>query len=244
MDKKFNVVVYQYNDKFLYDECLIKFINNYGLLEHPVKQIYSTYYIQQIFKESPAMLEMYQTTLFYALASSSLEHFKCENMVTIEIIKDLRDNPFSFDYREFYRTYYVTNGSHTAMLAELDEAYQKYYDKVEENMTYDDFDYGKQTSLYYVYKPEPEPKHKVRHVIIKPFDSKMIINANSNVEFPDKNEYFLENLIIRYFNKTLNIDESLINDINSMIFHATIKEFLLIPCLIFILKQKNNELLQ
>jgi hypothetical protein len=165
-------------------------------------------------------------------------------MVTIEIIKDLRDNPFSFDYREFYRTYYVTNGSHTAMLAELDEAYQKYYDKVEENMAYDDFDYGKQTSLYYAYKPEPEPKHKVRHVIIKPFDSKMIINANSNVEFPDKNEYFLENLIIRYFNKTLNIDESLINDINSMIFHATIKEFLLIPCLIFILKQKNNELLQ
>lgn len=243
LDSKFNTILCKYNDKLLYNECLIKFINNNKLLELPSKKIYSSLYIQEIFGDSMALLEMYKTTLFYALEEKDFSNFICENFVTIEIIKDLKDNPFSFDYREYFRTYYVTNDSHKNLISSLDEKYDKYITKVKQDMTYDQFDFGKQSSLGYQFEPNPDPPSKERHIIIKPHASNLIKNINNNLRYKNNLDYFLENIIIMYFNNTLEINEYLLSDIEKKNFYPSIKEFLLIPCIIFILKDEIKKLL-
>jgi len=78
----------------------------------------------------------------------------------------------------------------------------------------------------------------VRHNYIMPENSQFVINCNSGILFDDNREYFLENLLIKYFNKTLVIDNELIEQLSKHNFYPTFREFLLVPCLIFILKKE------
>jgi hypothetical protein len=186
---------------------------------------------------------LYETTIYHAIVEDSLSDFKCENFITMEILKENKDNPFSFDPREFYRCFYVDNNSHAKLLKELDQNYDKYREEVMKKMTYDAFDFGKLNSIYWQHMPEPDPESKHRHVLIEPHSSLMIQNCNSNVLYDNNGEFFLENLLIQYFNKTLVIDDDFSTMMTKKNFHPTYKEFLLMPCIIFIIKRKVKELL-
>jgi hypothetical protein len=139
---------------------------------------------------------------------------------------------------------YLDSKSHKDLLEEMDKSYEDYKKQHVTTLNYGDYPFGKQSSLEwkFLHSEVDEPKTKVRHVLIKPHDNKLIGNLNSNILFDDNVDYFLENIIIMYFNNKLVIDENFLVELRNFNFHPTFKEFLLIPCILYILKEKIKEL--
>lgn len=246
MNPKFNVLTYKYNDKNLYNEFLIRFIIDNNIFDTKFKKLYKSYYIQDIFPDSTGMFELYDDTIYMALSEDDIKYFKKENMVTMEIQKNLKDNPFSFDYEDYYRTYYVDTDSHKEMIASLDQTYEAYKNNLPIGLNYD-YNYsdvfGKNSSNMYQYlKAEEDPQGKVRHILICPHNNEFIERVNNGELFTNNSEYFLENIIIQFLNKKLNIDEEFVSTLKRKNWHPAFKEFLLIPCLIFILKKEIDSL--
>lgn len=239
LNRKYNVFTYRYNDKNIYNEFLIRFLINNGILDNTQRKFLGSYYIQDIFVDSPAFYEVYEHTIYKALEENDMDYFKFENMVTAEITKNQKNNPFSLDYNEYYRVCYVPNSIQTQhdTIENLDKTYEKYKEEKTISLSYDDV-FGRLGNTNFGFIEKEDPKNLVRHVYITPENSQFVINCNSNILFDDNKEYFLENLIIKYFNKTLIIDEELIENLNKHNFYPTFREFLLLPCIIFILKKE------
>jgi len=241
ISNKFNSLIYKYNDKILYNEFLIRFIIDNKILENTQRKILGSYYIQDIFIDSPAFYQVYDQTIYAALSDNNLDNFKLENMVTMRIEKGLKNNPFSFDYEDYYRVCYVKNDSHSEVIQELDTTYENYRKETVTSLEYDDV-FGRMGNSNFSFITEDEPKNLEKHVSIVPHDSYFIRNINSGIEFEDNTKYFLENIIINYFNNTLNIDVDFVNKINKHHLYPTLNEFLLLPCIILILKRRIVEL--
>lgn len=243
LNTKYNVFVYKYNDKIIYNEFLIRFIINNSLLENKEREIVQSIYIQDIFPDSPAMYELYESTLYYALEENDSSLFKYENMITMQIQKDCKDNPFALDYNDYYRVYYTENNNkkNTEEIIELDKEYQSYKNNKKISLSYNDI-FGGFHVASYGFEDKPDPPNLNRHVLIIPHENKFHINIENNIEFEDKRKHFLENIIIKYFNKELDINSDFINSINKFNFHPTFLEYLLMPCLFFILYNKIDEL--
>lgn len=243
LNTRFNVFLYKYNDKILYNEFLIRFIINNSLLENKEREIVKSLYIQDIFPDSPAMYEMYESTLYFALEEKDPTLFKYENMVTMQIQKDFKDNPFALDYNDYYRVYYTEydNYENTKELIELDKQYQNYKNNKKIALSYDDV-FGGFHNANYGFLDPPEPEDFKRHILIIPHNNNFHLNVISNIEYEDNRKHLLENIIIKYFNDTLDINEEFITYLNKFNFHPTFLEYLLMPCLFFILYNKIDEL--
>lgn len=252
MNKKYNILIYRYNDKEVYNEFLIKFILNNQILKNTKRKLLSSYYIQDIFKDSLARTELYHHTIYYALEKQNKDLFEFENLITMKIPKDFKESPFALDWKEYYRVFYVDGSHFDDVRAELDKTYDKYKKKNDIMLKYDDV-FGKQHNSSYQfisdYFPEYEldngdnPKTKaVYHIKIIPHDNIFVANVKNNILYGDNNEYFYENIIIRYFNNCLDINKDFLSDILEHNNFPSFKGYLLIPCIIFILKNKINEL--
>lgn len=245
MNPKFNILTYKYNDKNIYNEFLIRFIIDNKVFESKFKKLYGTYVFQDIFRDSVGFMELYDNTIYMALSENDVGYFTMENMVTMEIQKDLKNNPFSFDYEEYYRVYPVDKGSHKQTLIEFDLAYEKYNQEFLENAVYNlDTDvFGKNTSnMQYIYKSNKDPDCKKRHILIIPHNNEFVDRIHSGICYEDEKTYYLENILIKYFNKTLIIDNEFVSKLKKKNWHPAFKEFILVPCLIFLLKKKIDQL--
>jgi len=237
LNRKYNVFTYRYNDKNIYNEFLIRFLINNGILDNTQRTFLGSYYIQDIFIDSPAFYELYDMTIYKALEEDDIDYFKLEDMVTMEILKNITNNPFSLDYNEYYRVCYVPSDSHNETIKELDSTYENYKAKKTISLSYDDV-FGRLGNTNYGFIDKADPEHLVRHAFITPHQSEFVINCNSNIQYEDGKEYFLENILIKHFNKTLVIDNELLEILNKHNFFPTFREYLLVPCLIFILKNE------
>lgn len=243
MNPKFNVLTYKYNDKNIYDEFLIRFLIDNKVFESKFKKIYGTYYIQDIFKDSVGFMELYDNTIYMAVAENSKNYLTMENMVTMEIQKDLKNNPFSFDYEEYYRVYPIDRGTHKDLIVELDNKYEAYKTEWLNSASYNNDIFGKNTNdMSEFYCNQKDPEGKVRHALIIPHDNELVDRVHSGIEYPDDKQFFLENILIKYLNKTLIIDDEFVSKLRKKNWHPAFKEFLLIPCLIFILKNEIKKL--
>jgi len=239
LNRKYNVFTYRYNDKNIYNEFLIRFLINNKILENTQRTFLGSYYVQDVFIDSPAFYELYDMTIYKALEEKNIEYFKLEDMVTMEIVKNLKNNPFSLDYNEYYRVCYVPSDSHNDSIKELDNTYESYKENKTISLSYDDV-FGRLGNTNYGFIDKPDPKNLVRHAFITPHQSQFVVNCNSYIMYENDKEYFLENIIVKYFNKTLVIDNEFLNILNKHNFFPTFREYLLIPCLIFILKNEIN----
>jgi len=237
LNRKYNVFTYRYNDKNIYNEFLIRFLINNGILDNTQRTFLGSYYIQDIFVDSPAFYELYDMTIYKALEENDIDYFKLEDMVTMEIIKNLKNNPFSLDYNEYYRVCYVPSDSHNETIKELDKTYESYKENKTISLSYDDV-FGRLGNTNYGFIDKPDPQGLVRHAFITPHQSQFISNCNSGIMYENNREYFLENILVKYFNKTLVIDNEFLDTLNKHNFFPTFREYLLIPCLIFILKNE------
>lgn len=244
MDNKFKSLIYQYNDKLLYNEFLVKFIYENKILDNINHKIFGSYYIQQIFPDSPGRTELYKKSIYYALVKNDLQWFKFEDLVTFSIQKNIRNCPFSVDYRDYYRIFYVDSDMYDNRITEkLDEEYQRYKDQTILYLTYDDV-FGKMhnTSYYKWLNLEEDENGKTRHIKIIPHNNEFIKRANEYNLYEDNEQYFLENILIKYFNNKLIINKAFLDELINFVKYPCLKEFLLIPCIIFILKNKIVDL--
>jgi len=176
-------------------------------------------------------------TIYKALEENDIDYFKLEDMVTMEIIKNLKNNPFSLDYNEYYRVCYVPSDSHNEVIKELDTSYENYKTQKTISLSYDDV-FGRLGNTNYGFIDKADPEHLVRHAFITPHKSEFVVNCNSDILYDNDKEYFLENILIKYFNKKLEIDDDFLTSLKKHNFFPTYREYLLIPCLIFILKNE------
>jgi len=77
---------------------------------------------------------------------------------------------------------------------------------------------------------------------IVPHNLQFIDNVINNELYVDDKEFFIENIIINYFNDNLTIDEDFLDTINNYNFIPKLSEFLLVPCLLYILKDYKSDL--
>ena len=243
MNPKFKVLTYKYNDKNIYNEFLIRFIIDNKVFDSKFKTLYGSYIFQDIFKDSAGFMELYDNTIYMALAENNVGYLTMENMVTMEITKDLKNNPFSFDYEEYYRVYPVDKGTHKNVIVELDKKYEEYKQAWLDMAQYNSDVFGKNTNdMGEFFSNQKDPSGKVRHVLLIPFENEFVDRIHSGIEYENEKVNFLENILIKYFNKTLNINDEFVSKLKRKSWHPAFKEFLLIPCLIFILKNEIKEL--
>ena len=250
MNKKYNILTYRYNDKNIYNEFLIKFILENEILKNVNRKLLSSYYIQDIFKDSLARTELYHHTIFYALERNDKKLFEFENMVTRQIQKSFKESPFALDYEEYYRVFYIDVKDYKKIKTELDTSFQKYKDKTEILLKYDDV-FGRQHNSSYQFIDDYFPDYYMengkkspvdRHIKIIPHSNLFASNVQNNILYGDNEEYFYENIIIKYFNEKLFINDNLLEEIDLHTNYPCFKEFLLIPCVIFILKNEIKRL--
>jgi len=74
-------------------------------------------------------------------------------------------------------------------------------------------------------------------------DNTLVSNIKSNTLYADTKAYALENIVISFLNKTILLDEQFLIDLNKINFKPTLQEFLLVPCIISILKTFKSSLM-
>lgn len=86
--------------------------------------------------------------------------------------------------------------------------------------------------------------------IISPFNNELIVKIldgtnylNTLNEIDDK-EHLIENIIIDHMNDRLTLNEDLLKKIDRHSYYPNLKDFLLIPCLLFILNSYENRLIR
>lgn len=237
MYKKYNILLYQFNDKIIYNEFLIRFIINNKILENTEKKLLSSYYIQDIFTDSPAFYELYNQTIYKAIEMLDYKYFRLEDMVTMRIPKSLKNNPFSMDREDYYRVSYVESNLHDKNIKALDEKYNYYAENHEINLTYEQvFDLTGNNSSY-TFEFE-DPKGLIKHVWISPHDSRFIEKCNNMIFYKDNDTFFLENIIINYLNHTLDINNDFLTLLENHHYFPFLREFLLLPIIMLILKRE------
>jgi hypothetical protein len=70
------------------------------------------------------------------------------------------------------------------------------------------------------------------------------IRANTPIDGTEDYSYVLENIIIRYLNDDLQFDEDLLQELNDIQYSPFLEGFLLIPCILFILKDYRKQLIK
>lgn len=180
-DYNYNIITYNYNNQLLMNDSLNSFISKFQILNTKRKRYLKTYYIEDYSAYNQTLVELYETTLYYAMETGRTDRFVCENIKL-------------FNYP----------------LTPLVPMY---------------FDTKKYMSCLYVKDIND----------LNPHNNELIKNINNDIYFQDSEEYFLENIIIQFFNKKLIINKDLIDKILKHNFKPFFKEYLLLPCLIFIL---------
>jgi hypothetical protein len=186
---KFNVLIYKIGGKNIYNELLIKFIQNNDLFNLD-RSYLNSMYIDSIYEDDYLLEPEFKNTLYYALQHKTIDSLQFENFVANRII-DVETAPFYEAYEKFYKTDYTTS---------------------------------------------------VVNNLIIPHDDLLIHNINSNTLY-NTDEMLLEDIIINYFNDNLTLNSTLLDDINGFNFNLyMLKSYLLIPCIIYILKDIKNKL--
>jgi len=187
---KFNVLIYKIGGKNIYNELLIKFIQNNDLFNLD-RSYLDSIYIDSIYEDDYLLEPEFKNTLYYALQHKTIDSLQFENFVANRII-DVETAPFYEAYEKFYKTDYITS---------------------------------------------------VVNNLIIPHDNLLIHNINSNTLY-NTDEMLLEDIIINYLNDNLTLDSTLLDDINSFNFNLyMLKSYLLIPCVIYILKDIKSKLI-
>jgi len=248
MNNKFHVILYKYNDKLLYNEFLIRFIRDNDILSNDEKSLFGSHYIQEIFPESPARYEIYECTIYNALTENKSDDFLFENMITNEIPKNFKDNPFSLDYEEYYRVIYCDREHVKEIFGKLQYSADilKSMKPFDERVTSWLNPFQSNLEEFYQRKEDNEcpnsPFKKDPRIYIEPHENRFRENLISGITYKDKKHFYFENIIISYFNNQLVIDEEFINEVIRKNFYPSFKEYLLMPCLIFILKNEIKRL--
>lgn len=239
MNNKYKVILYQYNDKIIYNDFLLNFIQENNILENNERKILNSYYIYDLFEDSPAKTQLYNDTIYYALTENKKEYFKMENLVTFKILKNYKTSPFSLDYEDYYRVHYIPAGSHNEILTELDNNYNSYMNDAIVYYNYNEV-FGRRNNPYFGFIDEDKNKSPLKnhHIKIIPHNNYFVDYVQSNIKYNDNYEYYLENIIIDYLNNTLKIDDVFLDDLKQHKFLPCFKEFLLVPCLILVLKRE------
>jgi hypothetical protein len=248
MNNRYHCLLYKYNDKLIYNEFLIRFIRDNDILENIENSLFGSNYIQEIFPESPARYEIYETTLYSALSENNIDEFIFENMITNEIPKNDKDNPFSLDYEDYYRVIYCSRKEAKKVLGNLN-----YSNKILESTYPIDERFTSWLNPFTVnqeefYKRKSQDlrnisnKYKHPRIYIEPHENSLIENINNGIKYNNKKQFYFENIIIMYFNKQLVINEDFIDEVMRKNFYPSFKEYLLMPCLIFILKNEIKRL--
>jgi hypothetical protein len=78
--------------------------------------------------------------------------------------------------------------------------------------------------------------------VVIPFNNDLVTNIKENILFNEE-VFSLEDTIIKYINNDLTLNEALLNSLLDYEYLDTITHFLLIPCILFILKEYKAKLL-
>lgn len=99
----------------------------------------------------------------------------------------------------------------------------------------------KYAQCFFVNRENENKKELMLVPIVRPFGNKLINNIINNIHYKTNNN-FLENIIIDYFNNKIIIDYEFIKKIKQNIFKPDLTEFLLMPCLIYIINEAIKKL--
>ena len=218
-NERFGIISYRYHDRNLYNSYLIKFLADNELLERKHSYL-STIFIYDIFDDDAIFEELYERTLYWALENKDIDRLEVESFYTM--VLDNPSTPFYGHYEKFYKCKYE---SREFLPSGMTEVIRPHMDLLIENI---------RNNELFMIPHVPSIKH------LNDINEEINEDEITLIEHPD---YVYENIIIKYMNNDLILDDNFINYLTKINFRPFLKEFLLVPCILFILKDFKNSLL-
>jgi hypothetical protein len=178
------------------------------------------------------------------------------NIYNDYLVKFIMDNQlFKRNRIGIYNSFYIDDVFETSDVNYFDEFYERAYFYALENRDtsqlqienfrlslLDDerFPFYQHYEKYY--KSVYDDSFVNNEEAITPHQNVFIYNIKNNILYPDNIEYYLENLIIKFFNEELTLNEELLDSLIEYDLKPCLSHFLLLPCILFILKYFKEKL--
>ena len=107
----FGVPIHKYNDKFLYNEYVCKFMKDNLVLEKINKTVRGSYYVDDLIVDRYSVLNFYEYTIYRAIETKNYSHLKYYNFYPINMPKAITMTPFFFANEPYYLCSYHMSGN-------------------------------------------------------------------------------------------------------------------------------------
>lgn len=210
-------------DLDIYDEEMTIFMYKNKLTEK-LKKFYKEIYIEPLIKTSAdGNYELYEHSIYRAMELKSYSNLSFEDFFLTEMRNT--ELPYYGNYRKFYRC-------------------NRAFVDIERRFNINEYIYPvPSASNDIVTFKETFLLKSEKNIFIKPFNSELNTKiVNNTVYDTDVSHPMLENIIIKYINKDLEIDDDLFQSLDAYNYSPCLKDFLLVPLVVYILLEKRKNI--
>jgi hypothetical protein len=236
-DQKFDIFTFNYQGINLYNRSSVLFIKNNNLFVR--KGYYNAIYVQDLYADNGSFDQFYDQTIYSALEYKDKSYLALENFYAQFI--DVESMPFYQYWQPYYYCQYsIASGDQQTTYNPADYSDNNIY----KNMQYADFwnDYKSVVQQVSINSPYVTPHNDSFVSNIQNNLVYGVYDSSGNVISEDP-RFALENIIIKYLNGNLVLNSDFLNYVNGLNIRPNLQAFLLIPCLLFILKEYKKQIM-